>query len=82
LPETTKKIHILSPSEVTSTLLKHIEPQNLPKRYGGELEWDFGMPPNLDNEFQGRIGQWPQGPARYTDGKVELLGTKNGVQRR
>ncbi|KAK2811436.1 hypothetical protein FQN50_002059 [Emmonsiellopsis sp. PD_5] len=47
-PVTTSKIFILSASEVKSTLSTFMDPANIPKQYGGELEWEWGDMPSLD----------------------------------
>ncbi|KAK2774796.1 hypothetical protein FQN52_006087 [Onygenales sp. PD_12] len=47
-PVTTSKIFILSASEVKSTLSSFMDPANIPKQYGGELEWQWGDMPSLD----------------------------------
>ncbi|EGE81555.1 phosphatidylinositol transporter [Blastomyces gilchristii SLH14081] len=47
-PVTTSKIFILSASEVKSTLGTFMDPSNIPKQYGGELEWNWGDMPSLD----------------------------------
>ncbi|PGH04291.1 hypothetical protein AJ79_07138 [Helicocarpus griseus UAMH5409] len=47
-PVTTSKIFILSASEVKPTLSTFMDPCNIPKQYGGELEWEWGDMPSLD----------------------------------
>ncbi|KKZ59015.1 hypothetical protein EMCG_00880 [[Emmonsia] crescens] len=47
-PVTTSKIFILSASEVQPTLSTFMEPCNIPKQYGGALDWDWGDMPSLD----------------------------------
>ena len=47
-PVTTAKIFILSSSQVLPTLTKHIDPSNLPRKYGGTLNWEFGQLSDLD----------------------------------
>ncbi|KAK4224065.1 SEC14 cytosolic factor [Podospora fimiseda] len=92
-PLTVSKIFILSPSEVKSELEKFIEPQNIPKAYGGQLDFDFADRPNLDPNIL-RAVKWenghtsfPEGPVRWRpiEGGKRLecvaLGYKNGVKR-
>ncbi|KAL1958657.1 hypothetical protein VTO42DRAFT_4000 [Malbranchea cinnamomea] len=55
-PVTTSKIFILPASEVKSTLSSFIDPANFPKRYGGELDWEWGDMPNLDEPARALIG--------------------------
>ncbi|EEP78918.1 conserved hypothetical protein [Uncinocarpus reesii 1704] len=63
-PVTTSKIFILSASEVKSTLTSFMDPSSFPKQYGGELEWEWGDMPSLDE------------PARELVGVLEQLGPK------
>ncbi|ORY83546.1 CRAL-TRIO domain-containing protein [Leucosporidium creatinivorum] len=66
---TVDKIFILSSHEVLPTLLKYIDASNIPKRYGGELDWDFGDPVSLDDESKKALGLdvLPRGPVRFTE---------------
>ncbi|KAK2820054.1 hypothetical protein FQN49_007766 [Arthroderma sp. PD_2] len=61
-PGTTSKIFILSPADVQPTLSAYMDAADIPKRYGGELEWDWGDMPNLDE------------PARALAGSLEKVG--------
>ncbi|KAJ5168040.1 uncharacterized protein N7482_003634 [Penicillium canariense] len=92
-PPTLLKIHILSPSETTATLLAHIAPEDLPKQYGGTLQWEWGNMPNLDAPAMAIAGglysqkengerEYLQGPLRVTDDAIQLLGTIDGKERR
>ena len=47
-PITTSKIFILSSQEVLPTLSTFIDVENIPKKYGGGLDFECGMPPVLD----------------------------------
>lgn len=42
------KIFILSDSNMTSTLAKYVDMDNIPKKYGGTLDWQFGDLPFLE----------------------------------
>jgi hypothetical protein len=42
------KIFILSQSQVLPTLTEFIEPANIPKKYGGELAFEFGDMPAIE----------------------------------
>jgi len=68
-PGTRNKIHILgkNPAE---TLLQLIDAQDLPRQYGGTLEWEFADEPNLDDATKQAIGEMPKGPTVFVDGKV------------
>lgn len=55
------------PGPVLRTL---INPKDLPKPYGGELEWKYSDDPCLDDETREQIGEVPKGPVVFVDGKV------------
>lgn len=93
-PITVSKIFILSASEVKPTLEAFIEPRNIPKLYGGELEFEFFDRPNLDPKIKEAVTwengytDFPEGPAHWVlaDGGKRLaclaVGSKDGAQRR
>lgn len=89
-PATTRKIFVLQADQVTATLTQFIEVKHLPRRFGGELEWEVGMPPALDKEAEavvGRLaGRWVEGPIRYlprAEGDVLMaVGSVDGKARR
>ncbi len=64
-----------------------MDPKDFPKRYGGELNWDWGDMPNLDEETRtalegdGNKG-WVRGPCLWLDGKRVPVGTEKGKPRR
>lgn len=47
-PITTSKIFILAQHDVLPTLSSFIEIENIPKKYGGKLDFEYGKMPNLD----------------------------------
>jgi len=47
-----------------------IDVKDLPKPYGGELDWEFICDPSLDEEAKMAIGEMPKGPALFVDGAV------------
>ncbi|KAK7048094.1 Sec14 cytosolic factor [Favolaschia claudopus] len=69
-PGTRNKIHILgkNPAE---TLLKLIDEEDLPRIYGGKLEWEYSSEPDIDEATKKVIGEMPKGPAIFVDGKVD-----------
>ncbi|KAJ5832055.1 hypothetical protein N7474_000366 [Penicillium riverlandense] len=94
-PVTTSKIFILSASEVKPTLTSFMEPSSIPKSYGGELDWQWGEAPNLDEParelLQGIEQPLAEGQTRkgilkgamvFKGDKIEVLGTEDGKERR
>lgn len=67
---TRNKIHVLG-KEPVEALQSFIDPKNLPKPYGGELDWKFEDEPNLDDEAKEALGgSMPRGPHLFVDGTV------------
>ncbi|RAH66311.1 CRAL-TRIO domain-containing protein [Aspergillus aculeatinus CBS 121060] len=91
-PETRSKIFVLSPVESKSFLLSHIAASDLPKEYGGELEWKWQDQPNLDQSTRrlvdevyqktGRGEVFSKGPLIFQDGCIQLVGSFHGLPRR
>ena len=91
-PVTRSKIFLLSSSDAESTLRSFIDPPNLPKDYGGELEWQWQDLPNLDGparELMDKLHQdtvegqvFPKGPIIFEKGCIRLLGTIDRKPRR
>ncbi|MCJ1394477.1 hypothetical protein MMC18_007355 [Xylographa bjoerkii] len=92
-PITTSKIFIVGPHDAFKTLSAFIEPGNIPKKYGGTLNYEFGMPPILDPAEEAHITwaaanhKWPEGPMCWIpgkDGTLEALavGSIDGKERR
>lgn len=92
-PITVSKIFVLSPHEVRPTLEAFIHPRNIPKKYGGELDYSFGELGITDPAWDGVV-QWengytsfPSGPMLWEDmeGGERMrcvgLGTKDGARR-
>ncbi|CAG8405940.1 unnamed protein product [Penicillium salamii] len=94
-PGTTSKIFILSAAEVEPTLTAFMEPTSIPKQYGGELEWQWGDMPNVDDPSRELLqgieqplaeGQTRKdilkGPVRFEGDHLQVLGTVDGKERR
>ncbi|KAJ6150566.1 hypothetical protein N7471_001765, partial [Penicillium samsonianum] len=91
-PVTRSKIFLLSSSDDESTLRSFIDPPNLPKAYGGELDWQWQDLPNLDGpakELMDKLHQdtaegqvFPKGSIIFERGCIRLLGTIDGMPRR
>lgn len=92
-PITTSKIFILGQHDMKSTLESFIDPKNIPKKYGGELEFEFGDQPTLDPAladiltWNGDLKAFPDGPKFWRQlpdsNSIEAIavGSSNGVQR-
>jgi len=67
---TRNKIHVLGkdPGPVLRNL---INSKDLPKAYGGELEWKFEDNPSLDDEAKEVITEMPKGPYIFREGTVQ-----------
>lgn len=72
-----------------------MDPSSFPKQYGGELDWEWGDPPLLDEPARELAGglELPagegekrpgfiKGPVLFHGDKIEVLGTENGKPRR
>ncbi|EXJ79828.1 hypothetical protein A1O3_08113 [Capronia epimyces CBS 606.96] len=85
-PVTVSKIFILGKHEVKSTLSQYMETKDFPKRYGGDLEWEWGDLPDLDDktraavETDGNKG-WVPGPCLWLGGQRVVVGSVNGKLR-
>ena len=92
-PITVSKIFILAPHEVQSTLEEFIDPKNIPKSYGGGLDFTWGDQPKTDPYIKERV-KWenglkdfPEGPKYWrptADGKrmeCVAVGSEGGKQR-
>jgi hypothetical protein len=93
-PVTTSKIFILSAAEVKPTLTSFMDPSSIPKQYGGELDWQWGDMPNLDEPARELIGaleippaegetkpSFTKGPVLFKGDHVEILGKVDGKSR-
>lgn len=87
-PATTSKIVVLSGSEVTNTLAQHIDLEDVPRRFGGSLDWDFGDHPLLDQETEDllskSVSKKLRGPVRLVNEsqKIMAVGSEGGKCRR
>ncbi|KAJ5183034.1 hypothetical protein N7492_000650 [Penicillium capsulatum] len=94
-PGTTSKIFILSAAEVKPTLESFMDPSSFPKSYGGELDWQWGDMPNLDEAAHERLQNLEQpaaegkpkkgllkGPVLFKGDHIEVLGTEDGKPRK
>ncbi|KAF7368765.1 CRAL/TRIO domain-containing protein [Mycena venus] len=75
-PGTRAKIHVLGKNPAEN-LLKLIDAKDLPRVYGGTLEWEFFDEPILDDAAKEVIGVMPRGPALFVNGAVVRPGQDN-----
>ena len=76
----------MSEKEVAPTLIGDLGKENVPVRFGGSLEYEFGGFPCLDEKAKSFVktanGTWPQGPLRFMSNEhtdqVMILGSKGG----
>lgn len=66
-PITVSKIFILSSADMKPTLEKYIAIENIPKKYGGTLEYEFGMLPMLETEISSKL-KWTDPTADMQSG--------------
>lgn len=72
-----------------------MHPSSFPKKYGGELDWDWGDMPNLDDHARELIGAletppedpegkpgFLKGPVLFKGDKIEVIGSEDGKPRR
>jgi CRAL/TRIO domain len=83
-PITTSKIFILSSHDLVPTLEAFIEPANIPKKYGGQLDFHFGDMPILDPamekviQWEGERKDFPRGPMYWVNKSGETNGKGEG----
>jgi len=63
------KIHVFG-HEPGTVLCEFIDPKDLPKNYGGQLDWKFEDEPLLDEDAKQALGELPKGPFTFVDGSV------------
>ncbi|ORX37620.1 CRAL-TRIO domain-containing protein [Kockovaella imperatae] len=92
-PVVASKVFILPSKDLFAKLSEHIDPENIPKKYGGQLDWKWGDLPNYDPALLKLVDPvqeeltLPIGPTRWEegdDGEMVLVatGTKDGEPRR
>ncbi|KAG5953089.1 hypothetical protein E4U53_006956 [Claviceps sorghi] len=68
-PMTMSKFHVLAPHEVLPTLERFMDPADIPKKYGGGLDYTFGQPPVADPAWDGVIA-WEKGISSFPPGPL------------
>ena len=68
-PAIVSKIQVLSTAKALGVLTDHVHLDDLPKSFGGRLDWNYGMQPVVDEETRALLGDfaddWPEGPLQY-----------------
>ena len=97
-PITVSKMFILSPANVYATLTQYIDHDNIPKKYGGGLDFEWGSMPVLEPQIDAQVkwvnpdvqngkNTFPIGPHRWEkgpNGEMQAwgVGSENGKPRR
>ena len=68
-PITVAKIFVLNQEDVKPTLERFIDVRNIPKKYGGELDFSFGDLPHTDPAWDGIIS-WENGHSSFPNGPL------------
>jgi hypothetical protein len=68
-PITVSKIFILGSHEVLPTLKSFVDIENIPKQYGGGLEFSWGEMPNLDPVIRQTV-KWENGHTAFPKGPM------------
>ncbi|KAI2629544.1 CRAL/TRIO domain-containing protein [Hypoxylon sp. NC1633] len=68
-PVTVSKIFILHDHDVLPVLTSFMHMKDIPKSYGGELDWDFFEDPAWDDEIM-RVCQWENGYTTFPPGPL------------
>jgi hypothetical protein len=68
-PITVSKIFVLSASEAKATMERFIDEKNIPKKYGGQLDFTYGSMPNLDPAIRKAI-TWEEGYDAFPEGPM------------
>lgn len=68
-PITVSKIFILDSHQVKPVLEQFIDPKNIPKKYGGQLDFGWGDAPNLDPVIR-ETATWENGHTAFPKGPM------------
>ncbi|GAB7361349.1 hypothetical protein MBLNU230_g1405t1 [Neophaeotheca triangularis] len=93
-PITVNKIFILSNADMKQTLEQYIDPDNIPKKYGGKLDFKFGdlpvLEPSIENYLRWKAPQSgkeghktiPTGPIKWQyDNAGDLVAVAVGTEK-
>lgn len=71
------KLNIIQASEVLSTLQSYIDMDNIPKRYGGNFDFEHGMPVSLDPKLRDMLA-WSSPTKKYPTGPLKWIQSEDG----
>ncbi|RKF77898.1 SEC14 cytosolic factor [Golovinomyces cichoracearum] len=77
--KTTSKILILDDADLPEKLASIIEPHNIPKKYGGQLEFEPGDRPQLDPAIQ-RVITWEEGWTEFPSSPMYWVKKENVME--
>ncbi|KAI1352428.1 CRAL-TRIO domain-containing protein [Xylaria sp. FL0043] len=78
-PVTVSKIFILSDHDVLPVLTTFMDLEDIPKNYGGKLNWSFFDEPAYDDEIK-RIVTWENGHTNFPPGPCYWRLTEDGTR--
>ncbi|KAI3320132.1 CRAL/TRIO domain-containing protein [Xylariaceae sp. AK1471] len=78
-PVTVSKIFILSDHDVLPVLTTFMDLEDIPKAYGGKLNWHFFDEPAWDDEIKQKV-QWENGYTNFPPGPCYWVPTEDGTQ--
>ncbi|KAI0409491.1 CRAL-TRIO domain-containing protein [Xylaria palmicola] len=78
-PVTVSKIFILSDHDVLPVLTTFMDLEDIPKNYGGKLEWSFFDEPAYDDEIK-RIVTWENGFTNFPPGPCHWQSIEDGTR--
>ena len=86
-PVTVSKICVIPQGEETKRLSELMELDDIPKGYGGNLDWEPGMAPDMDKAARQEVEKngskgWIDGPCLWQYNQRVPVGTQNGKPRR
>ncbi|KAJ8117771.1 hypothetical protein ONZ43_g4126 [Nemania bipapillata] len=78
-PVTVSKIFILSDHDVLPVLTTFMDLEDIPKNYGGKLDWSFFDEPAYDDEIK-RVVTWENGFTNFPPGPCHWHLTEDGTR--
>ncbi|KAL8950082.1 MAG: hypothetical protein Q9222_003866 [Ikaeria aurantiellina] len=79
-PGTVEKLQVLSQNEVLPTLKEFIDVSNIPTRFGGQFDYQIGMPFALDEAIARRLVWLPGSEEKFPMGSIKWVETGDGCK--